>query len=548
MHFIKMLSRVTLIFSFVISCSHVPDSAKTRILFIGNSYTYYNSSPELLKSMVKEKFPNHEIEVKLVSQGGMTLKRHWEEGSALETLKSKDWDYVVLQEQSKLGMGLIIDNDIYFGDTDNFYEYARKFNTEIKKRGAQTVFFMTWSTKNKPNEQVILTHAYNQIASELDAILAPVGLVWDKLRVNNSLSLYDPDGSHPSEYGSFIVASTIFSTIFKESTEGLSNKISGFRLSSRGESSEEEEILLQLNQKNIEFIQKSSWNVVSKLAKKGGYLKLNEPTTTYSIPEIIIGDEINSEKIDGRWYGTSTYNNVYLGLILDITFQSTRMEAEISFFTPDRTDMLKVKKVVVEDDLLKVIISDSIRNMNSKIRFALKNGVLEGVSESFGGNIKNYKNWNLSKDNIKGGVDLEQLLNMISDFNVDIKNRNYIEASLRHYNKYSKLVGEEFKPSENYLNAQAYNYFQSGKNELGMDVLSLVLEFYPNSINAYNSYGEALNRFGKQKEAIDIFKKGIEIALKNEDSLLPVIQSNLDDLNENKALDEIPPPPPPPNR
>ena len=207
---IKNFFYLVLVLFVFLSCSNSTNSDPLKILFIGNSYTYYNSSPELLKALVNEKFPNKPLEIQLISQGGMTLKRHWEEGRSVEAIKSNDWDYVVLQEQSKLGMGLIIDNDFYFGQTDHFYEYARKFDTEIKKAGALTAFFMTWSVKQHPEEQKILTHAYSTIAKELNAKLIPVGLVWDKIRSQTDFDLYDLDGTHPSAYGSYLVAISMF--------------------------------------------------------------------------------------------------------------------------------------------------------------------------------------------------------------------------------------------------------------------------------------------------------------------------------------------------
>ena len=212
---IKNFFYLTIILFVVFSCSKSTESDSLKILFIGNSYTYYNSSPELVKGLINEKFPNKIVEIKLISQGGMTLKRHWQEGRAVEAIKSNDWDYVILQEQSKLGMALVIDNDIYFGQTDYFYEYARKFDAEIKNIGAQTAFFMTWSVKQHTEEQKILTHAYSTIAKELNAKLIPVGLVWDKIRSQTDFDLYDLDGTHPSAYGSYLVAISMFSTLLE---------------------------------------------------------------------------------------------------------------------------------------------------------------------------------------------------------------------------------------------------------------------------------------------------------------------------------------------
>lgn len=165
-------------------------------MFIGNSYTYYNSSPELLKALIHEKFPDHLVETQLISGGGMTLADHWQNEGTIQTIRTGDWDYVVLQEQSKLGMGVMVDNDIYFGQTERFFEHARKFDIEITKADAKTVFLMTWSVRDKPKEQAILTHAYTAIAKELKAVLAPVGLVWDELRAKLSdLEI----AAHPSQ-------------------------------------------------------------------------------------------------------------------------------------------------------------------------------------------------------------------------------------------------------------------------------------------------------------------------------------------------------------
>jgi len=249
----------------ILSCSESKESETLNILFIGNSYTFYNSSPELVKALIQERFPNREVRVKLVSKAGITLERHWKGNKALRVIRTGHWDYVILQEQSKLGMGVKIDNRTYIGQTDLFFEYARKFDAEIKKVGAKTVFFMTWSRRGHPDEQEILSHAYTTIAKERDALLAPVGLVWDKLRANNQLDLYTMDGSHPSALGSYLVATTIFATLLEEQPLGLSGKITGKRLSRVGKSSLKKHPLVDISKADAEVIQRASWAVVGPM-------------------------------------------------------------------------------------------------------------------------------------------------------------------------------------------------------------------------------------------------------------------------------------------
>ena len=342
---IKNSFYVIVLLLMTIACSKSTESDPIRILFIGNSYMYYNSSPELVKALINEKFPNKEVEVKLISQGGMTLKRHWEECKAVKAIKSNNWDYVILQEQSKLGMGLIIDNDFYFGQTDYFYEYARKFDTEIKSAGAQTAFFMTWSTKQRPEEQNILTHAYSTITKELNAKLIPVGLVWDKTRTKKQFNLYDNDGSHPSAHGSYLIATSIFTTLLEENPSGLSGVISGWQLSSTGVPSLKQQSLVDISDVDALAIQNASWDVVETIRKEGGYINIKEPKQNYTLPELTKGNVIDNKSIVGRWYGTSTYSTDYLGLILDVEYNDNNLDAKLSFYTPERQDQIVVKDV-----------------------------------------------------------------------------------------------------------------------------------------------------------------------------------------------------------
>lgn len=534
---------------FILSCSNSNESDSLKVLFIGNSYTYYNSSPELLKALVKEKFPKKPIEIQLISQGGMTLKRHWEEGRAVEAIKSNDWDYVVLQEQSKLGMGLIIDNDVYFGETDHFYEYSTKFDTEIKNIGAQTAFFMTWSTKQRPEEQKILTYAYSTIAKELNAKLIPVGLVWDKVRNQTNFDLYDLDGSHPSAHGSYLIATSIFSALLEESPLGLSNAIVGMQLSSTGEPSLDRKPLIDISETDAQTIQKTSWEVVEDIRKESGYINISEPKQNYVIPKLAQENIIDSKAIEGRWYGTSTYSNNYLGVILDIKSIENRLEAKISFYSPNGQDKMVVRDVELKDKQLNMTLFDSLRTMSSNLSFSFSGKELKGLSESFGGNITNYKHWNLSRLNNQNGFDLEALDLLMISFNNEIKKIGYVKAAINYYKKYSSLIGEHYLPEEAYLNAVGYNFVQDGKVDEALNIFELAMTFYPKSVNTYDSYGEALIKAGKFEKGLSIYTKGYELAKKTGDKSANYMKANLKRFKEGKSKQqqtELAPPPPPP--
>lgn len=211
----------------------------TKILFVGNSYTYYNSMPQMFKAMAENLYPDQIFEVKFIGGGGATLEKHWEVGQALQEIQTGEWDFVILQEQSSLGSKNLADSKSW----DQFYQYARKFDGEIRQSGATTVFFMTWARRDSRQQQVYLTTAYQTIAKELGSLIAPVGMVWDNTRDENGVELYIKDGSHPSVQGSYLTALTLLATVFKTQPQNTPGKLAGFEILRGGSLAAEKSIL-----------------------------------------------------------------------------------------------------------------------------------------------------------------------------------------------------------------------------------------------------------------------------------------------------------------
>jgi hypothetical protein len=153
---------------------------KLRVLFIGDSYTYFNNVPHLLHMLVESAREERGIETRMVVEPGFTLKRHWDDPGAVSAIHAERWDHVILQEQSTLGGSTVIDDIPQINAPTMFHEYARLFDHEIRKAGAKTVFFLTWARKDSPGSQPLLNTAYLRIAKELRARLAPVGMAWER--------------------------------------------------------------------------------------------------------------------------------------------------------------------------------------------------------------------------------------------------------------------------------------------------------------------------------------------------------------------------------
>ena len=532
------------------SCTQPKQDDKLKILFIGNSYTYYNSTPEVVKALLQERFPKQEVETQLISGGGMTLADHWKNESTLESIQSGAWDYVVLQEQSKLGMGLVIDNKTYFGPTDLFFEHARKFDAAIKEAGAETVFLMTWSVRDQPEEQAILSHAYSTIAKELDAMVAPVGLVWDEVRTNPSISLYADDGGHPSPAGSYLSAITLYATLMEDNPKGLSESISGARLSSTGERISDKELLVELSAEDAQLIQESSWDVVDAMLKSDDYLDFEKPAPNYTIPTLDNGETLELDKITGKWYGSGSYGSEYLGQSMEIQSNNGQAEVSLSFFSPHGKDVMQVQDVTIEGDQLRFKLYDALRSRSADVSISFNKDKMKGLLVT-SGNFKRYTQLDFSKTPIVDALDLSALEAIQDTFESNIGRIGYTNAAVKYYNQYSDLIGKSYKPEAFYLNAVGYNFLQEKRIDDALNIFELAIHYYPDSVNPYDSYAEALVLAGRKEEALLILSEALELAKRTNYKDIAYIKEHLNRLKKNDPVKKeesnaMPPPPPPP--
>ena len=176
---------------------------RVRMLFIGNSFTTKNNLPTLLSGIALAGMGIN-IESKVISAGGASLRRHWNAGAA-SAITGEKWDHVVFQEQSTLPVK----------NSNRFHENVREFVPVMRESGAKMVLFMTWARKKEPENQTLLTDSYNQIGKELEASVVPVGTAWQKLLAKHDKPvLHAEDGSHPTVAGSYLAACTFYATLF----------------------------------------------------------------------------------------------------------------------------------------------------------------------------------------------------------------------------------------------------------------------------------------------------------------------------------------------
>ena len=195
---------------------------EVSVLFIGNSFTFMNDMPFMFRDIAIAK--GKKVHVDTVVEGGKNFEYHSKNPETYELIKSRKWDYIVIQGQS---------NELAQPESKidlNSFPYAKKIVDSIRENSSctQLVLYMTWGYKygnpkwapiaSYDSMQARIQNQYLRFADLLDARISPVGEVWRNVRKNNSgLNLYDADNQHPNLAGSYLSACTFYTSIFGES-------------------------------------------------------------------------------------------------------------------------------------------------------------------------------------------------------------------------------------------------------------------------------------------------------------------------------------------
>ena len=196
-----------------------------KILFIGNSYTYFNDLPALFEKLANANGKN--VSVFSVTKGDRKLIDNViisdEYTAAIDNLlKAHHFDYVFLQEYSTLPIT----------DYASFEEGATKLCEKARQSADNIVLYETWSRKKgcfvlSDNGWTVdsmtdgLAKAYYNLSKKINASVSYVGLNFRS--ASKFAELYDKDKTHPSYYGSCLAALTHYYHIFKEYPHDVSS-------------------------------------------------------------------------------------------------------------------------------------------------------------------------------------------------------------------------------------------------------------------------------------------------------------------------------------
>ena len=170
-----------------------------KLLFIGNSHTFVHYVPFRVKAYLETK--GEKTDVTMLTHPGMGLDWHLKQSPTYFNLIYGDYDAVVLQH-----------NAHPFPGRDSLVNSGIEMKKLIPEK-TKVYLYMTWSEKNNPEGQKIMSEAYEELSKEINATVCPVGRYWWPIKEKYHEEMYFSDGEHSSIFGASLSAAVIARTL-----------------------------------------------------------------------------------------------------------------------------------------------------------------------------------------------------------------------------------------------------------------------------------------------------------------------------------------------
>ena len=223
----RVFSLVLFIFGLIgPSLAIAGETSLTRVLFIGNSYLYYNDSlHNHVKRMASERFSDmtsRDFQYKSATIGGARLQHHDIEWLLTPGKIGVDRPFQAVIMQGGSFEPLTADTRKVFVDT------ATSYAEKVRAAGGKPLLYMTHAYVS-PHRRAeagmidLISDTYRHAGRKVQAQVIPVGLAFArsyKERPNFALHM-DFDGTHPNLRGTMLGAYVTFFTLYGEASDML---------------------------------------------------------------------------------------------------------------------------------------------------------------------------------------------------------------------------------------------------------------------------------------------------------------------------------------
>ncbi len=205
------------------SQADVPSNSPRSMLWVGNSFFYYNNS--------------------MHGHVGQLLRAAGQKGhsSTSVTISGSGLNWHDVASNFKPGgvgsYSFVGDNEVQFNSADKtfdavmmmdcsqcpihpklssvFYEYVAKHSKTVREHGARPILFMSWAYTDKPEMTEPLAQAYIKAGQLSNAQVVPAGYAFENaLAKRPDLKLIINDKRHPTLMGTYLAACTVLASVY----------------------------------------------------------------------------------------------------------------------------------------------------------------------------------------------------------------------------------------------------------------------------------------------------------------------------------------------
>ncbi len=214
----------SLLISVLTAKSQTQNQDKTRVLFIGNSITYFNNMPQTFEAIANSK--KDYTDVTVYAPGGTGFIHHVNDPNVYEYFRKGNWDYVVLQPGSNESPGYSEPIEATLSRAKILKDSIQAYNPCAKTLYYEISYGVWGSTASDlvtyNNTMDLIRANIEYLSDSTSLFFAPAGeavrIAWN---ADQTTMLWGSTGDiHPNAKGSYIIACTFYASIFKKPSLG----------------------------------------------------------------------------------------------------------------------------------------------------------------------------------------------------------------------------------------------------------------------------------------------------------------------------------------
>lgn len=202
------------------------DRPARSILIVGNSRTFQNDMPAMLRAIADSAGNPSKFQVESSAYPAATFKTHWNKKRTRQLLAA-GWDDVILQPESGA--------QTWQQGNEEFLSYGPRLAAEAKLSAGRPRLVVGWPYDAKVYEENYYAEAqfsrseHLQLIREMHAKLASdanlgrinVSGPWEAVRLSNPSIKLTSDGNHPTVAGSYLYALAVYAHLSNEPVSGV---------------------------------------------------------------------------------------------------------------------------------------------------------------------------------------------------------------------------------------------------------------------------------------------------------------------------------------